>query len=89
MSKEIAEVSIKPTPEFDWDALEASCTSSRKRNAKRENGSLVFCREPYAEEALKAYNGDFEDNNRVELVEVNSSYEGVVESINLEWCMLI
>jgi|TARA_B110000908_G_C10220945_1_gene435311 small subunit ribosomal protein S1 len=88
MSKEIAEVSIKPTPEFDWDALEASCTSSRKRNAKRENGSLVFCREPYAEEALKAYNGDFEDNNRVELVEVNSSYEGVVESINLEWCTI-
>jgi small subunit ribosomal protein S1 len=79
----------KKKPEFDWDALEASCPSTRRKRAKRlKNGTKIFCTEPYAEEALKLYNQDFTENNRIVGVELNKSYEGTVDSISVEWCTI-
>jgi len=90
MSKETVVDHNNPNPEFDWAALEATCPSSRRRNTKlkTQNGIKLYCSEPYAEEALKAYSRDFEDNNRVVDVKLDQSYEGTVSSINVAWCTI-
>lgn len=90
MSKETVVDCNNPNPDFDWSAYEADCPSSRRGNKriKTPNGIKLYCTEPYAEEALKAYLGDFTDNNRVDAVNIGQSYEGTVSSINVEWCTI-
>lgn len=91
MSKEQVVDYNNPNPEFDWDAHEADCPSITRKGNKRlqtGNGIKVYCTESYAEEALKAYLGDFEDNDRVSEVNLNETYEGTVESLNAEWCTI-
>jgi len=89
MSKEKVVDTDNKTPEFDWNAYEASCTSSKRKSVKRmSDGTKLYCTEPYAEELLKLYNQDFTENNRIVGVELNKSYEGTVDSISVEWCII-
>jgi len=78
------------TQTFDWESYSSDCPSTRKGNTRIETpvGVKLFCTEPYAEEALKQYLGDFTSNNRIEEVHVNQLYEGTVSSINMEWCTI-
>jgi len=80
-----------PNPEFDWDSYEASCPKhARKINdkIKTPKGVKLYCTEPYAAELLAAYEGDFEDNNRIVKCQVGENHTGVVEHIDLKWCTI-
>lgn len=87
MSKETVVDYNTPDPDFDWAAHEADCPSARRGNTS-QNGTKLYCSEQYAEDALKLYNQDFSENNRVVDVRLNKSYEGTVSSINVEWCRI-
>ena len=90
MSKQAVVDHNTPNPDFDWEAYEADCPSSKRRNTKIKTGKGVklYCTEPYAEEALKFYDRDFTENNRVVDIKLDQSYEGTVSSINIDWCTI-
>ena len=78
-------------PDFDWDAYQATCPKhSRKLNTniKVPRGIKLYSTEPYAAKLLAAYEGDFEDKNRISQCAVGENHSGMVESIDLKWCIL-
>jgi len=78
-------------PDFDWDAYQATCPKhSRKLNTniKVPRGIKLYSTEPYAAKLLAAYEGDFEDKNRISRCNVGENHSGLVESVDLKWCIL-